>query len=455
MALVAGIDLGTSSVRGRVYDERGRQLAEAVRPFATSIPRPGWSEQDPDQWLAGVKDVLSELGDIDALAICGLINTHVLVDPEGETLGSAITWADIRAAEISQEHPAWAPSTAQAKFLWFKKHEPEVLARARWMMLPKDYINYKLTGVIASDYQSARGLVIGERYLTNLPEGLREMLPELLHPDTVIGRKPTVVVGTMDSVAGYYGSGPLDLGTAFNVSGTSDVTGLISSRSVITPGFRSAFPVNTGFIHGGPSSSGGAVFKWATEVFLGGRSFAEVEALARRSTHAHPPIFMPYPNGERAPIWDSSLRSTWLDLTSDHGLPELCLSVLEGLAFAVEIGLSALDRHAPETDPKGPLILSGGGSNNVLLNQLKAALSNRQTLRTLDPQTGVRGAAILAYTAHATNCDLSDASRVLASDTEPVTVDLVDTAIVRQRFERFEDALAVLTPWHDEVRRGH
>ena len=458
MARIIGIDLGTTSVRGVACDEHGEILAGAERAVATSIPRSGWSEQDPDAWLLAVREVLAACGPYDALAICGQINTHVLVDGAGNSLGPAITWADIRAADVTREFPAWAPSTAQARYLWLQRHEPERLARARWIMLPKDFVNFKLTGAVASDYLSNRGMVSGERYRDDMPEGLSRLLPELVPIDTIIQHAPVVSVGTMDSVASFYGSGSLQLGTKFNVSGTSDVVGTVAGTSDPIPGFRLVFPVETGFLQGGPSSSGGAVFEWLMRTFFLGSDHAAMERMAAGSSHPNPPIFLPYLNGERAPLWNSSLRSAWLNLSSDHAIEDLARGALEGLAFAVQLLLDALCKGFPGGDPQGPLILSGGGSKNRLLNALKATVSGRHTIRTLDPHTGVRGAAMLAYAAGDPATELATAIGLLASRTEAVADRPDEAAALRRRYLLFRSALNDLEGWHEHLARtgpGH
>lgn len=450
--LVVGIDVGTTRAKGMAFDLAGNVVASGSAGYPTRHPRLGWVEQDPEDWWRAVLDVLRQLASrtdlrhVRALGVCSQVNTHAFVDASGTPLLPAITWQDQRCAAVAAELDAsidgrrrealWGgPFTVDASFplarvAWLKRERPEL--EPRWMLLPKDYVNLRLCGAVATDPISSIGLVDAEAAYSPavlaLVPGAAEILPRLRAPDEVLGQvtasesglppEAVVVAATMDGWANRQGSGALDAGEAFEVAGTSEIIGVVSTKSVPTPGVIT-FPRRDGlWLHAGPTQAGGDALRWYVQTRA-----ADIDAVLAEAARAVPGsdrlLFLPHLMGERAPLWDARARGVFFGLSLDHGASQFARSVLEGVAYSARQLLESCENAAGLR--VGRLALSGGAARSDLWCQIKADVLDRELVRLRVLDSGVLGAALLAGVGAGLTADLHEAARRMIHPERPFT----------------------------------
>jgi xylulokinase len=422
-----GVDIGTTSVKAALFDAAGRTRKDFSSAYGTTRPAPGFVEQDPADWTSRVLAAISALvlglpqGAVAGVGLCSQVNTHVFVDGNGQALLPAITWQDGRCAEEAREldrlvgnedRLKWwgAPLPIDAshvlgRMAWVKRAHPGVWGQTRWVMAPKDYCIFKLTGEAVADPMSAFGVV--DRALAYIPEllalvpGAAERLPALRDLTSSAGRvrgglpgaSLPMVTATMDAWAGMLGAGAVRDGDAAYLSGTSEVGAIVSRQRIPTPGVI-AFPDRQGItIHAGPTQAGGASVAWLGDLL--GRSADEISALAAVSDPARPaPTFLPHLQGERAPLWDIAARASFSGLDASMRPPEMARAVLEGVAYSVRLLFGALENSSGR-EAKW-LHHAGGGARSDVWCQIRADVLNRVIERKVALDSGVVGAAILA-----------------------------------------------------------
>ncbi len=422
MALI-GIDIGTTAVKAVMCDLSGQRLSGYGATYPTQRPRPQFVEQDPADWLTHVQAALAQFaalgaGPVSGIGITSQVNTHVFCAASLAPLAPAIVWQDGRAAAealaldriLSTDAKIAAlgapipidASHALARMAWMAAHRPELWARTRYVLSPKDYVTAALTGVVAADPLSSVGLVGTD--LTYAPAILglfdraARVLPALHDPLDVIGKTRgmvlngvPVVCGTMDAWAAMFGVGVAAQGQAMNLSGTSEVLGLVSGLRRAEPGVIT-FPDWRGItLHAGPTQSGGASLDWLGRII--GRSTAEMAAMAGRIV-ADTPLFLPHLAGERAPLWDAQARGVFVGLSAAHGPADMVLAVMEGVAFSARLALEALER-AGGLRP-GEIRAGGGGTVSDAWCQIRADAFGRSLVRMQAPDAGAVGAMVMA-----------------------------------------------------------
>uniref|UniRef100_UPI0004DF98FC xylulokinase n=1 Tax=Sciscionella sediminilitoris TaxID=1445613 RepID=UPI0004DF98FC len=286
--------------------------------------------------------------------------------------------------------------------------EPEHWARARWLLLPKDYVNAWLTGVIGSDpLASVKITDPGGGYLpvVDRADGLRERLPPLRAPHEPLGELrvdwhgipagATVATGTMDAYCDVLGAGLSAPGTGFVILGTTAVAGALSSGPVEVPGLVTFPPYRGRVVHAGPTQSGGDSLRWWARA--SGHSAEDVLAAAERAEPGSGGVvFAPHLLGERAPLWDSEVRAWFTGVHAGTGFAELSRAVLEGVAYSVRDILDAVRA----VTPVGELVLCGGGTRSPLWRRILADVTQSRMRGVDTADTSVHGAAALAAAAH-------------------------------------------------------
>ncbi len=426
-AFLIGLDVGTTSVKGALFDLSGRVRRTYASAYPTTRPAADRAEQDPGDWMRRVLAALADLvaaapdGAIVALGLCSQVNTHVFVDENGEALLPAILWQDGRCAEearkldervATEDRLKWwgAPLPIDASHVlsraaYVQRAHPDIWRKTRWVMAPKDYCLLQLTGEAAADPMASFGVV--DRNLAYIPElidlapGAAGRLPPLRGVAAPVGRVRSGLPGagllainsTMDAWAGMLGAGAATDGDAAYLSGTSEVGGVVSRRRIPTPGVI-AFPACEGVtLHAGPTQAGGASVAWLAALL--GRSADEISTLAAASDPARPaPIFLPHLQGERAPLWDIAARASFSGLDASMGAPEMARAVLEGVAYSVRLLLGALEASSGVKATR--LRHAGGGARSDLWCQIRADILNCEIERMATLDSGVVGAAILA-----------------------------------------------------------
>ena len=388
-----GLDLGTSGLKALLVGAGQRSQVEANAPLSVDRPKPGWSEQDPDSWIAACRAALAQLGDLSkvrAVGLSGQMHGATLVDAGGASLRPCLLWNDTRAhAEAAEMDDAEArritgnivfPGFTAPKVEWVRRHEPEVFARTARVLLPKDYLRLWLTGSAWTDMSDAAGtawLDVGARDWSDAllaRSGLgRDHMPALAEGSAVAGRVSAacaaatglpegipVAGGGGDNAASAVGTGAVSPGRGFVSLGTSGV--LFVSCAAYRPDAASA--VHT-FCHAVPDTwhqmgvilSATDSLEWAAR--LTGRPAAE---LAGRPLS--PPgrtLFLPYLGGERTPHNDAAARGALLGVEHATDAAALGRAVMEGVAYAFADCHAALRATGSPIDR---LLAVGGGSRS-------------------------------------------------------------------------------------------
>jgi xylulokinase len=447
-----GIDLGTSEVKVVLLNDRHQVLGTQHAALSISRPHPGWSEQDPHAWWDATCQAVRALraAQADALAavraigLSGQMHGAVLLGEQHQVLRPAILWNDTRSASecarMTQRMPGLPqlagnlamPGFTAPKLAWVEQHEPGVFAQVRKVLLPKDYLRWRMTGAFVSDLSDAAGtlwLDVARRdwsdELLALTGLTRAHMPALVEGSAVSamlsadvardwgigqagGRQIPVAGGGGDNAASAVGIGAVRAGEGFLSLGTSGVLFVVTDRFRPNP----ASAVHA-FCHAVPGRwhqmsvmlSAASCLRWVSQL-VGAAD--ESALLAQVQQHAAGtrdgaawadgvPLFLPYLSGERTPHNDANARGVFLGLDHDTGAAALAQSVLEGVAFGMLDGLEAL--RAAGTDVQR-LSLVGGGARSDYWAQLHADVMGVQ-IETLSggEAGGALGAARLAWLA--------------------------------------------------------
>lgn len=478
MATLIGIDVGTTAIKAILIDEQGNRLDSFSRPYPVHRPAEGHAEQDPQDWMEGILAALhqfaagNDLSRLAGIGICSQVQTHVFADAEGALLLPAIVWQDTRAA--SDAAALDARITAQQKLDWFGgpmpidashalarvahvgRVAPEVWARTRHVLQPRDYCILHLTGELAADPIAAIGLVDAQGYvgpLFDLLPGTVEKFPPL-HPFThVAGRVRAglpcagapVVVGAMDAWGGMFGVGVAGNGDAMVQSGTSEIAGIVSSIVNPTPGVILFPPVDGIVMHAAPTQTGGAALAWLGTVL--GRTPAEMSALAATVPPSSAvPHFLPHLQGERAPIWDSASRGVFARLDNRAGAPEMIRAVMEGVALSVRWAFDAL--KASSGVDASTANIGGGGSRSDVWCQIRADALGMTLRRAAAPESAAIGAAILAGVGSGIMPSIADAARQLVQFDRTFDPDPTLSGYYADKFSKYRELYGALKDWN-------
>jgi xylulokinase len=433
-----GIDIGTSGVKAVLVDEGQRLLATATAPLAISRPRDLWSEQNPEDWWVAVEQAVQELrgkagpswSGIRAIGLSGQMHGVVLLDEEGLPLRPAILHNDGRAFaeadELNRRLPAIGsiagvpamPGFAAPKLLWLRTHEPEVMAKARMLLLPKDYVRFRMTGSFATDMCDASGALLLDAAKRQWSPDIAEacgiplsLLPPALEGCAVSGQvkgavaqawglTPGTIVatGAGDAAAGAIGSGAIGAGDAFISLGTA--AQYFVARQSYNPAPEHLIH---SFCHGLPQRwfqmaallNGAGALAWAAGLL--GRS--DIGALLAETEQAFtgapsPITFLPYLSGERTPHNNPHAKGVLFGLTAASGPTQVTQAVLEGVALS----LADAQGHLAATGALPDRIaVNGGGSKSRFWMRILASALNKTVLLQDGSETGPAfGAARLA-----------------------------------------------------------
>ena len=435
-ALYLGVDIGTSSVKALLLDERGVPAAQATEALEVSRPAPGFSEQDPASWwTATVKAVralpLAQRALVQGVGLSGQMHGATLLDSQDKPLRPAILWNDGRSAEecleLERRVPASRaitgniimPGFTAPKLLWVARHEPEIFRQISCVLLPKDYVRLRLTGEKVSDMSDAAGtawLDVGKRDWSDAllaATGLsRGHMPRLVEGSSPSGRLtpeaarelqlPRVVVagGGGDNAASAAGLGVVMPGQAFLSLGTSGVLFVVTDRFRPNPD-RAAHA----FCHCLPDRwhqmsvmlSAASVLDWVARLTGETNLPRLVESAQARGLNRHSPFFLPYLSGERTPHNDPHSRGVFFGITPDTAAADLTGAVLEGVAHCFADGLDVLLEAGGSI---GDITVTGGGARLPYWGTLLAAALDRPLIYRQGSEVGAAlGAARLARAA--------------------------------------------------------
>ncbi len=450
MAVFLGIDVGTSGTKTLAMREDGKILASATAEYPLSSPKPGWSEQNPEDWwkatVESVKKVLKsgkiKPEDVAGIGLSGQMHGSVFLDKQGHVLRPAILWNDqrtaVECAEIEKKaggrekliglvaNPALTGFTAP-KILWVRKNEPKVYEKTAQILLPKDYVRYRLTGEFATEVSDASGTLLLDVKHRQWSKPLLDkldiapgLLPKVYESEEVSGhlneaaaklltlkKGVPVVGGGGDQAAGAVGNGIVKRGVISATMGTSGVVFAHSDDVQIDPQGR----VHT-FCHAvrdkwhvmGVVLSAGGSLQWyrnqlgQNEISAAKKIKTDPYNLLTEQAAEAPPgceglFFLPYLTGERTPHADPNARGAWIGLSLRHGQSHLIRSVMEGASYAMRDSLEIInDLKIPIREIR----LSGGGARSEFWRQMQADLYGRRVV-TINAEEGpAYGAALLA-----------------------------------------------------------
>ncbi|KAA1182168.1 xylulokinase [Rhizobium tropici] len=408
-----GLDLGTSGVKAMLIDGNQKIIGSANGGLDVSRPHPGWSEQDPAHWIRATEEAVAglkaahpkELAAVRGIGLSGQMHGATLLDADDKVLRPCILWNDTRSyheAAVLDADPRFRaltgnivfPGFTAPKLAWVAKHEPEIFARVRWVLLPKDYLRLWLTGEHMSEMSDSAGtswLDTGKRKwssellaATNLDE---KQMPALVEGTDVAGKlrgelaskwgiASDVVVagGAGDNAASACGMGTVSHGAAFVSLGTSGV--LFAANGSYLPKPESAVHA---FCHALPNTwhqmgvilSATDALNWHSHVT--GKSAAELTTELGETLQAPTSVtFLPYLSGERTPHNDATIRGAFIGLGHESGRAVLTQAVLEGVSFAIRDNLEAL--RSAGTDIARVTAIGGGSRSRYWLASIATAL---------------------------------------------------------------------------------
>ncbi len=477
--MLIGIDVGTTAVKAALFDYRGNAIKTFSQRYPTNRPSPGQVEQDPADWMRLVFAALTELsesqasGTIRAIGLCSQVNTHVFVDQNGDALLPAFTWQDGRSASEAAQLDAhvgavdklkwWGaplpidPSHVLSRMAYVQRQHPETWTKTRWVMAPKDYCLYHITGEVVTDPMTAFGVIDGNlspvKKLINLVQGANTRLPPLASFTKIIGRirhtlpcaGVPVVTGAMDAWSGLLGAGVSENGQGLYLSGTSEILGIVSSKKAPITGVI-AFPECEGItLHAGPTQAGGASIEWLSKLL--GKAPAEISRLAAQVDTSKPmPMFLPHLEGERAPLWDIHSRGSFSGLSSAMGAAELARATLEGVAYSAKLVIESLEASSCVK----PVVFnhSGGGATSDTWCQIRADVLGRPLRRMKMLDAGVLGAALMAGTGIGVFPSLNQAIKDFVVMERMFEPDAVWQERHAQGFEKYKLLYRQLLPWN-------
>jgi len=476
LAILLGIDIGTSGTKAVLIGSTGNVLATAVTEHSSSHPRPGWSEQDPEEWFRAtcesVKKVLHSSGirprEIKGIGLTGQMHGSVVLDADGNVLRPAILWNDQRTDSECEEitfrvggrqrllelvsNPALTGFTAP-KILWLRKNEPRVYEKIVQILLPKDYIRYRLTGEFATDVSDASGTLLLDikkrnwsKEILSLLEISPGLLPKCYESPEITGRicgeasdatglaeGTPVVAGAGDQAAGAVGNGVVQTGVISATMGTSGVI-FAFSDSVATDPLGRAHT----FCHAVPGKwhimgvvlAAGGSFQWfrnrlgqLERAIAKKRNCDPYEIMTAEAAKAPAGseglFFLPYLTGERTPHADPYARGCWIGLSVRHTKNHLIRSVMEGATFAMRDSLEIIRELGIEVKE---IRLSGGGARSSLWRQMQADIYGFPVCTINATEGPAFGAALLAGVGTGVFSSVEEACRAtirVTSRTEP------------------------------------
>jgi len=402
-----GIDLGTSSVKSILMDADQQVIAATSAGLTVQRLHHGWSEQDPESWWAATCQTLEQLSaensaafsQIKGIGLSGQMHGATLLNKDNEVLYPAILWNDSRSEEQCKTIEAYCkksrelsgniamPGFTAPKVLWLKENRPEIFDQITKVLLPKDYLRFRLTGEFVSEMSDASN----QSHMPDLVEGSEPsaMLRSDLQKKWGIAQSVVIAGGAGDNAAAACGMGTVKLGQAFLSLGTSGV--LFVCNDKFSPNTDSAVHA---FAHAVPNTwhqmgvilSATDSLQWLSGIT--GRSGSELTStLGNTPRSVSSSIFLPYLGGERTPHNDARATGVFCGLTHSHGINEMTQTVLEGVAYAFKDNQAALKQAG--TDFESAFAVGGGSQSEIWL-KIIASIIERPLLI---PKGGEQGAA--------------------------------------------------------------
>lgn len=482
-----GLDLGTSGVRVVAIDLQGIVVAQAARSYPLLTPHPGWTEQNPADWIAASLDALKEVAhklqghSIIALGLSGQMHGMVSLDNSGTVIRPAILWNDQRTGKAVAQIEATIPKNELVqrtgnpavsgfqlpKVLWLRTEEPEAFTRTSHVLLPKDYLGYVLTGEMRTEPSDASG--VGCLNLSNLAWDLdilkaleidNNLFPQIIGSCEIVGRLKTdiatltelpdglpIIAGGGDNAASAIGLGIscAKLGRGSLSIGTSGVIFAPLNSPTPEPEGRAHLfcHVDGGYHLLGVTLAAGGSLRWYRDTFAPTATYDQLISLAENvPAGANGVIFLPHLAGERTPYLDPDARGAWIGLSLAHHAPELTRALLEGVAFSLR---AALDVMTPLLSINELVATGGGAKSRVWLQILADVLGIKLKYPKL-AEGAAYGAALLALVGAGAYPTIEDAIAILPNDGDYVYP--TSRPIYTETFERYKALYTALKELH-------
>lgn len=483
--LYIGVDLGTSAVKLLLMNEAGHIEKIVSREYPLSFPHSGWSEQNPYDWydktLDGLKELLSECDKslVDGISFGGQMHGLVTLDAQDEVVRPAILWNDGRTTEettylneqIGRErltgytaNIAFAGFTAP-KILWMQKNESDLWAKVKKIMLPKDYLAYRLSGTFCTDYSDASGMLLMDvknkcwsKEMMEICHVSREQLPDLYESFEVVGtlkkeiaselgvlETVKVIAGAGDNAAAAVGTGTvganhcnLSLGTSGTLFVSSDKFGVDEHNAL-----HSFAHADGGYHLMGCMLSAASCNKWWMDEILKTKDYAG-EQKGIQTLGENQVFYLPYLMGERSPHNNPDARAMFVGMSMDTTREDMTLAVLEGVAFGLRDSLEVARSLGIRIDSSR---ICGGGAKSPLWRQIIAAVMNVK-LEIIESEEGPGyGAAILAAVGCGTFESVESACEKLVKVIDTVEPDPELVQKYEEKYQKFKQLYPIMKNW--------
>lgn len=475
--LYIGIDLGTSAVKLLLMDETGHIQKIVSKEYPIYFPKPGWSEQRPEDWyeqtMEGLKELTAECdkSQVAGISFGGQMHGLVILDEADQVIRPALLWNDGRTFEecdylnnvIGKEklseytaNISFTGFTAP-KILWVKNKEPENFARIKKIMLPKDYLAYKLSGVHCTDLSDASGMLLldvkNRCWSKEMCEicGIQvEMLPRLYESYETVGTllpqlaeelglsaQVKIAAGAGDNAAAAVGTGTVGDGMC-NISLGTSGTVFISSKNFGVDKYNAlhAFAHADGYYHlMGCMLSAASCNKWWMDEIIGTEDYAEEQKAITKLGENHV-YFLPYLMGERSPHNNPNARGTFIGMTMDTTRADMTQAVLEGVAFALRDSFEVAKSLGIQIERTK---ICGGGAKSPLWKKIVANILNIKVDMIESEEGPALGGAMLAAVACGEFASVEDAAAKLVKVVDTVEPDEELAAKYEERYQQFKE----------------
>lgn len=474
--VVIGLDLGTGGVRAIAVDLQGQIIAQTTRSYPLLTPQPGWTEQNPSDWVEASLDALSNVAQqlerhqAIALGLSGQMHGMVPLGAEGRVIRPAILWNDQRTGKAVVEIEAAIPrheliqrtgnpaitGFQLPKLVWLRTEEPQAYARLRQILLPKDYLGYVLTGELVTEPSDASGVgclnLASRQWDVDILNALNlslNLFPSAIESTAIAGRLKSdiatrvglpaglpVVAGGGDNAAAAVGLGisSSNLNRGSLSIGTSGVIFAPCDRPIPDPEGRVHLfcHVDGGYHLLGVTLAAGGSLRWYRDTFAPHIAYTDLMNMAENSLPgARGVLFLPHLAGERSPHLDPETRGAWVNLSLAHTQADLTRAVLEGVAFSLREALEVIG----EITPVHQLLATGGGARSSIWLQILADVLETELIAPKAEEGAAYGAAILAMVGVGAYPNLEAVLKMLSQESN--TVEPQANSVYEEAFKRY------------------
>ncbi|MBE6747769.1 MAG: xylulokinase [Ruminococcaceae bacterium] len=489
--LYIGIDLGTSATKFLLVDEAGKILNSISKEYPVIYPKSGWSEQDPNEWWNAVKTGIPELlngfngQEVNGIGVAGQMHGLVVLDENDNIIRNVILWNDGRTAKETEylntvigkdklsantANIAFAGFTAP-KLLWMKENEPDNFKKISKIMLPKDYINYKLTGVHACDYSDASGMLLLDvenkcwsEEMLDICSIAEEQMPKLFESFEVIGNvkkevanelgisEAIVVAGAGDNAAAAIGTGTsgngkcnISLGTSGTVFISSDKFGVDKNNAL-----HSFCHADGGYHLMGCILSAASCHKWICDKIFTETDYNKLEQEIDNSLLGKNELFfLPYLMGERSPINDTDATGVFIGLRPDTTRSQMLLAVLEGVSFAIRDNIEVAKSIG--IDVKSSYICGGGAKSKLWRKILSNILNIELMIPNAEEGPGY-GSVMLSMVGAGEFNSVEECAKKLLSVKDNVSPEKELVNLYEERYNKFRQIYPAIKELYKNIK---